>query len=632
MITQTAAQENFDLIIMGTHGQGRTKKNGEFESYLYDRQDRTLLLLGKKNSCLILIIQPETFDMETKLRDADFEDKYKLPLLPDYIMRWADLTPDNDCIVFADDGQIISYREFDELTDLYAIRLKQMGIHKGDIVATQFLGIPQFYMLVYGCLKAGAIISPLDVKEQPHEVVRDLDKIEAKAFFCLGKTPIRDFNEMAQTIKEKCPYVDHIVQLSAEGAIDGAENFMDLFGEKALEELKSDTKLAKQLLDDYEKLAPRDPALIIFTTGTTGEPKPALMSHLSIMTNNEVFSRGVGLYGTDYRFLNIMPTSHVAGTAQGPMTAWYQGGAIVTLSMFEPVKSLEAVQKYKATFYGGVPTMFRMIWALPNYKDFDLSNLKYSLYGGSAVDTAFLKKMAKMSPTFGTALGMTETSGYFTCTPRGISVEELAGQVGQFYPELAKVTIRHPMNEDGTAGEEIKGNDPGEICVEGNVVFLGYYNNPEATAKVISKEGILYTGDMGALKDMGTYKALVFAGRRKFVIKPKGYLVFPDEVTEFISRHPEVTQAQVVGAPHKIFVDGVFAFVQLKPGSSVTREDILEYCKGIASYKRPIHVDFWPVDQQFPMNKTGKVNVMELIDRAKKITEELRKQGKWDVA
>jgi len=418
-------------------------------------------------------------------------------------MRWADLTPDNDCIMFADNGQVISYKEFDELTDLYAMRLKKMGIRKGDIVVTQLLAVPQFYLLVYGCLKIGAIISPLDVKEQPHEVVRDLDKIEAKAFFCLGKTPIKDFGEIAQTVKEKCSYVDHIVQLSDDGAIDGAKDFIDLFGEKALEELKSDTALAKQLLDDYEKLMPRDPALIIFTTGTTGEPKPAL--------------------------------------------------------------------------------------------------------------------------------GMTETSGYFTCTPRGISVEELAGQVGHFYPELAKVTIRKPMNEDGTAGEEIKGDDPGEICVDGDVVFLGYYNNPEATANVISKEGILYTGDMGALKDMGTYKALVFAGRRKFVIKPKGYLVFPDEVTEFISRHPEVTQAQVVGTPHKIFVDGVFAFVQPKPGSSVTKEDILEYCKGIASYKRPIHVEFWPVDQQFPMNKTGKINVMELIDRAKEITQELRKQGSWDV-
>lgn len=574
--------------------------------------------------------------METRLRKNNFDDRWKLPLLPDYIMRWADITPKNDCIVFADTGRVISYREFDKLTDLYAMRLKKMGIRKGDIVVTQFLGVPEFYMLVYGCLKAGAIISPLDVKEQAHEVIRDLDKIEAKAFFCLGKTPIRDFSEVATEVQKNCPYVKHVVQWpsSAEGdtIVEGAKNFNDLFGESGLTEIEKDSSLAKKLVKDYEKLETRDPALIIFTTGTTGEPKPALMSHLSIMTNNAVFSRGVGLYGSDFRFLNIMPTSHVAGTAQGPMTSWYCGGAIITLSMFEPAKSLEAVEKYKATFYGGVPTMFRMIWALPNYNDYDLSNLKYSLYGGSAVDTAFLKEMAKMSPTFGTALGMTECSGYFTCTPKGISVEEMAGQVGQFYPELAKVTIREKMNEDGTAGKELPESEAGEICVDGDVVFLGYYNNPEATTKSISKEGILYTGDMGFLKNMGTYKALVFSGRRKFVIKPKGYLVFPDEVTDFLTKHPKVNQAQVVGAPHNIFVDGVFAYVQPKPGESLTAEEILDYCKGIASYKRPIHVEFWPVDQQFPMNKTGKVDSMALIEKAKEITEELRKQGGWDAS
>jgi acyl-CoA synthetase (AMP-forming)/AMP-acid ligase II len=503
-------------------------------------------------------------------------------------------------------------------------------------VVTQFLAAPEFYMLVYGCLKAGAIISPLDVKEQPHEVIRDLDKIKPKAFFCLGKTPIRDFSEVAAEVKEKCPYVNHIVQWSSaangEDMIDGAQDFNKLFDKNALAELSDNDSLAGQLLEDYESLCPRDPALIIFTTGTTGEPKPALMSHLSIMTNNAVFSRGVGLYGSDYRFLNIMPTSHVAGTAQGPMTAWFCGGAIVSLSIFEPSRALAAVEKYKATFFGGVPTMFRMVWALPDYKDYDLSSLRYSLYGGSAVDSAFLKEMAKMSPTFGTALGMTECSGYFTCTPKGISVEEMAGQVGQFYPELAMVTIREKMDEHGSAGRQLKDGEAGEICVQGDVVFLGYYNNEEATAKTISKEGILYTGDMGYLKDMGTYKALVFSGRRKFVIKPKGYLVFPDEVADFLAQHPDVAEAQVVGAPHDIYVDGVFAFVKPKAGKELNTKQLYEYCKKIASYKRPAHIECWPADQQFPLNKTGKVDAMALIDKAKEITAKLKKQGGWDAS
>ena len=508
----------------------------------------------------------------------------------------------------------------------------KMGVKKGDRVATQFLATPQFFMLVYGCLKLGVIISPLDVRQQAHEVVRDLGKIEAKAFFCPGKTPIRDFTDVVTAVQEQCPYVEHIVQwgLGHQEPLEGAVNFETLFGNNALEELTSDTALQQHLVDEYARLEPGDPALIIFTTGTTGEPKPALMSHLSIMSNNAVLSRGVGLYGTDCRFLNIMPTSHVAGTAQGPMTAWFCGGTTVTLSMFNPAKAMEAIGKYKATFFGGVPTMFRMIWALPDYKEYDLSNLRYCLYGGSAVDTPFLKEMAAMSSTFGTALGMTETSGYFTCTPKGISVEEMAGQVGQFYPELAKVTIREPMNDDGTAGAQLPDDKPGEICVQGDVVFLGYYNDPGATAGVLSKEGILYTGDMGYLKDMGTYRALVFSGRRKFVIKPKGFLVFPDEVNDFIIRHPKVKRAQIVGVPHNMFGDGVFAFVQPEPGVILTAEEIFEHCKGIASYKRPIHVELWPVDKPFPVNRVNKVDEMLLIELAGSIATDLRKQGKWD--
>lgn len=574
--------------------------------------------------------------METELRKKQFNNQWKLPLLPDYIMRWADLTPENDCIVFADTGRVISYSEFDRLSDLYAIRLKKMGIKKEDIVVTQFLAVPEFYLLVYGCLKAGAIISPLDVKQQAGEVIRDLDKIEPKAFFCLGKTHIRDFSEVAAEVKGNCPYVDHIVQLSsmADGTdiIDGAQDFNKLFDEDTLAELGGDDAMANELQSDYEALSPRDPALIIFTTGTTGAPKPALMSHLNIMTNNAVFSRGVGLYGSDYRFLNIMPTSHVAGTAQGPMTAWFCGGAIITVSIFEPAKALAAVEKYKATFFGGVPTMFRMVWALPDYKEYDLSSLRYSLYGGSAVDKAFLKEMARMSPTFGTALGMTECSGYFTCTPKGISVEEMAGQVGQFYPELAMVTIREPMNEDRTAGRQLQDGEAGEICVQGDVVFSGYYNNPEATAQTISKEGILYTGDMGYLQNMGSYKALVFSGRRKFVIKPKGYLVFPDEVADFLARHPDVAEAQVVGVPHKMYEDGVFAFIRPRAGKTINTQAILDYCKDMASYKRPIHIEAWPADQQFPLNKTGKVDAMALIEKARSITEQLRQKGGWDAA
>lgn len=566
--------------------------------------------------------------------DEDLMEKWKLPLLTDYIKKWAAITPDNQALVSADTGVAYTYREFDEMITLYALRLKEMGIQKGDVVVAQWLAQPEFFILSYACATVGAIFTPLDVKLQPQEVIRDMNKIDPTAFFCLGNTVIRDFREVTAAVMQEVGSLKHLVQWTAQAGegdiLEGCLNFETLFQKEALLKLTEKTELIQALHAGYKLLDKRDPHIIIFTTGTTGAPKPALICNENTIINNAVFAREVGLYGSNNRYLNSMPTSHVAGTCQGPMTIWFTGGTVVTLSMFTPLATLQKIQEFRPTWWGGVPTQFRMLWAMPEYKDYDLSSLLYVLYGGSAVDAPFLEKMAQMAPTFGTALGMTECAGYFTATPKAIPIQEMAGQVGQVFPELAPVTIRQAMNEAGTAGEEVPPGEIGEICVHGPIVFLGYYNNPEATATMISKEGILYTGDMGYFHDFGAYRGLKFSGRRKFVIKPKGYLVFPEEVAAFMADHPRVAQAQVVGVKHEIFEDGVFAFVQPYPGENVSPEEILEYCKGMASYKRPLHVELWPADQAFLVNRVGKIDVPAMTRMAEEKVAELRRSGKWD--
>jgi acyl-CoA synthetase (AMP-forming)/AMP-acid ligase II len=235
-----------------------------------------------------------------------------------------------------------------------------------------------------------------------------------------------------------------------------------------------------------------------------------------------------------------------------------------------------------------------------------------------------------MAPKFGTGIGMTETAGFTTFTPDGISVEEMAGQVGCYFEDLGKISIREPMNEDGKAGRELSDGEIGEICYHPPIVFLGYYNFPEATKKAISEEGILYGGDLGYFKEMGSYRALYLSGRKKFVIKQKGYQVFPDEVQSFISEHPKVDEAEVVGIKHHLFSEGIFAFVKPKPDVELSPAEILQYCKNIAAYKRPQHIEIWPVDKPFPITKTTKVDKLELIKIADVIVEDLRKIGKWD--
>lgn len=559
---------------------------------------------------------------------------WKLPLLNSYIEKWAKEQPEKPALIQHEDDKTITYKKFNDMVDFFALRLLDMGIKKGDRVATMLVLVPEHVLLMYACFKIGAIIAPLDVRLKEWEVVRDLNKIQPKAFFFLGKTPIIDFREMGKAVRDNCPYVEHLVQFTPNPGpgelLKGATSITDMMAKSKLIGLKLKNIFTRGLEKAYARIDTKTPALIIFTTGTTGEPKPAVMCHENIIVQNEVLNRGVGLDGKDMIMLVNLPPSHVGCVTEQLMTTLYLGGTAVLLRIFDPKLTLEAIEKHKVGLFGQIPTQFRMEWALPEYNNYDLSSLKCAIYAGSAVDTVFLKQLAQMAPDFGTGIGMTETAGFYSYTPRGISVEEMAGQVGMAFEDLAPITIRKPVQEDGTAGEDLPDGDIGEICVTGPIVFQGYYNMPEETDRAITRDGWLYTGDLGFFKDMGNYRALYLAGRRKFVIKQKGFQVFPDEVQDFIASHPKVDIVDVVGVKHKIFDEGIFVFIRPKKGEQLTADEIMEHCQGIASYKRPQHVEIWPQDKEFPLTRVAKVDKKELKVLAESIVEELRKKGKWD--
>lgn len=559
---------------------------------------------------------------------------WKLPLLNSYVEKWAKEAPDKPALLQHEDDKTITYKKFEAMVDFFALRLLDMGIKKGDRVATMLVLVPEHIILMYACFKIGAIIAPLDVRLKENEVVRDLDKIKPKAFFFLGKTPIIDFRETGKAVRDKCPYVEHLVQFTPDpepgDIIDGAVAITDMMAKGKIIVLKVKNLFSRQLEKAYAKVDTKTPALIIFTTGTTGEPKPAVMCHENIIVQNEILYRGVDMDGSGMIMLVNLPPSHVGCVTEQLMTTLYAGGTAVLLRIFDPKLTLEAIEKHSVNAFGQIPTQFRIEWALPEYENYDLSSLEYAIYGGSAVDTVFLNKLAEMAPNFGTGIGMTETAGFYTFTPKGISVEEMAGQVGRSFEDLAPVTIRKPVNDDGTAGEEISDGEVGEICVCGPIVFQGYYDMPAETDRAISKDGWLYTGDMGYFKDMGSYRALYLAGRQKFVIKQKGYQVFPDEVQDFIASHHKVDVVDVVGVKHNIFDEGIFVFIRPKKGETLTADEIMEHCQDIASYKRPLHVEIWPEDKDFPLTRVAKVDKKELKVLAESIVENLRKEGKWD--
>jgi acyl-CoA synthetase (AMP-forming)/AMP-acid ligase II len=559
----------------------------------------------------------------------------RMSRLPDYVAHWAAIRPEHPAMIQHEDGKTVSYKQFSRLIDLFALRLRDMGIGSGDRVASMLVLVPEHMMLMYACFKIGAIFAPLDLRLKDEEVVRDLEKIKPKAFFFLGKTPVRDFREAGRAVQQGCPSVAHLVQFTPNpqpgDLLEGATAITQMMAKGKVLFLMLKNMVSGALRNAYAEVGPRTPALIIYTTGTTGDPKPAVLCHENIIVQNEVLARGM-VQGTDGRLkiLINLPPSHVGCVTECFMTTMFLGGTTVLLRIFDVRMTLEAIQKHKVNALGQIPTQFRMLWNHPDYAKHDLGSLEFVAYAGSSVDLTFLKRLAAMAPAYGTGLGMTENAGFATFTRPGTPPEEMVGQVGVPFPDLAAVTVRQPMNADGTAGAELADGEIGEICYHPPIVFLGYYNLPAETARAVTREGILYTGDLGFYENRGGGRVLRLAGRRKFIVKQKGYNVFPDEVEEFIARLPGVDVAEVVGVAHALFDEGLFAFVRPQRGAALAAEQVLAHCKGIAAYKRPQHVEVLPAEAELPVTRSTKIDKLALRRRAEEIVARLRSEGKWD--
>ncbi|MFW9895329.1 MAG: class I adenylate-forming enzyme family protein, partial [Candidatus Thorarchaeota archaeon] len=450
-------------------------------------------------------------------------------------------------------------------------------------------------------------------------------KDKCKMFCHLGKTPLANFGLIGSAVRKTNPWLEYVVQFSTP---DDKYRAGIIPAYKIVEEAQKEIKQAMEnpesmnkFMNECVNVGEDDPIMIIFTTGSTGYPKPAMLTNKSITCQNMCLSKGFDVNENDKMLVNL-PSSHVGGTTEQFMTPMFIGGTCVVLHIFDAEKTLDAIQKYKATTFGQIPAMFVMQWRLPNYDDYDLSSLKFALYGGQAVDRPFLEKLSTMAPKFGSGFGLTESSGFCTFTPLDGTVDDILASIGTDYP-IYPMSIRKPMKKDGSAGEELPDGEIGEICFTGPQNFLGYFGNEVATRETLSTDGVLYTGDMGHKNENGLH----LSGRRKYLIKPKGFQVFPPEVEAFIAEIPQVEFVGVVGAKHEVFTDGIVAYIKVKEGQSLTEDQVLEHCKSIASFKRPSLVVFL---DEFPLNRIAKTDYVILKDRVEKDVEDARAKGGWD--
>ncbi|MCL2156081.1 MAG: acyl--CoA ligase [Leptospirales bacterium] len=560
---------------------------------------------------------------------AQSEYENLLPNIADYIEHHAKRKKNAIAITEFNTGEKISWGKFNQSVNAFSAKLLSLGLKKGDIIATSLPMLKEHIYLIYACYRIGLIVAPLDLRLKTEEIVYCFEKIKPKAYFFLGKTPLADFRPMIREVMKKTTGIKYWVQFQKEPefVIDGAIGIGDFAKDIKKIFIKSlfsgSVKKARKLVDK------RDPCLIIFTTGSTGSPKPGLMCHenISIQTIGIAIGFGVEINENDKMLVNL-PPSHVGGLTEQLATTIFAGGESVILHIFNAEMSLQAIEKEKITFMGQIPALFNLEWQLPNYSQYNLSSLRFILYGGQEVPVEFLKKMKEMAPKIGTGLGLTETAGLCTYTDGDADVEDIAKSIG-YAMNITPLTVRKPMQNNGMAGEELPKGEIGEICFSGPQVFLGYYDDPENTAKTISKDGVCYTGDLGFYDELGIH----FVGRGKFVIKTKGYQVYPQDVINHISNKlgPRASAIACIGAPHGIYMEAIIVFVEPVAGVTITPEEVMNMCDDISSYSRPSHVVILEPGTM-PLNRVAKVDLMELKQKAAQIVEELKKTGSWDKA
>jgi acyl-CoA synthetase (AMP-forming)/AMP-acid ligase II len=508
--------------------------------------------------------------------------------------------------------------------------LLERGFDKGDYFASLLPLTSEHLFLEYACFRIGVIFVPLDLRLSHAELMRNLKQVSPKGLAFVKAPCIADAAEFCASVKAEFP-LKLLVHVAATGeCAESATAVGELLAQAT--RLAQPGGASQELQRFYEEataqVSENDGALVIFTTGSTGSPKAALLSHRNISCQAMCLSQ-VLLHGSERELVTLvnLPPSHVGCQTELLMSTIFDGGCAVLVSIFDPLRSVRAIADYKVTALGQIPAMFQFEWRLKDFDCFDFSTLEFAAYGGQQVSSAFIAKMAKMAPNVGTGLGLTEAAGFCTYirTP-SLKADQCAAGLGVDMP-VYPMTIRGAMRANGVAGDEVADGELGHICFRGPQTFLGYVNDAAATAAAISSDGYLYTGDMGYRDSAGLH----LAGRTKLIIKPSGYQVFPGDVENHFCALEGVALCAAVGVEHPVTSEAIVAFLELQEGSTIGLPELQRHARGLAAYMRPYHYVLVEPGQM-PLNRVAKADYVLLRERAKREVESLTKQGRWTIS
>lgn len=525
---------------------------------------------------------------------------------------------DREALVHVEAGTRFTYREFKAESDRVARGLMALGIEKGQHVGIWATNYSEWVVAQFATAKIGAVLVTVNPSYRTHELEYVLKQSEADALILIGQFRTSDYvgmtNEVVPELKDSAPgefrsstlpHLRNVIFISPSSAPetktpDGMWSWEDV-REKSSEISEAD--LAKR----QASCDPDDTINIQYTSGTTGNPKGAMLTHYNLVANG--YYTGEGMKFTEEDRLCIpVPFYHCFGCVLGNLACVTHGSTMVIPSeYFEPLKALEAVQQEKCTALHGVPTMFIAQLGQDRFSDFDLSSLRTGMMAGSPCPIEVMRQvvdqMGAREITIG--YGQTEASPVITLTRTEDTLERRVSTVGTALPNVEVKLVDPETGVDTPTGEQ------GELLTRSFMVMKGYYNLPDATASAIDKEGWLHTGDLATVDVEGYYR---ITGRLKDMIIRGGENVYPREIEEFLYTHPKIADVQVIGVPDERFVEEVMAWVMLKPGETADEEEIKEFCKGkIAHYKIPRYVK---MASEFPMTVTGKIQKYRMREMA----------------
>jgi fatty-acyl-CoA synthase len=517
-----------------------------------------------------------------------------VPLLGDTIGANLDRTAarvgDHEALVERSTGRRWSYPELVAEVDACALGLDALGVRKGDRVGIWAPNCAEWVFVQFGTAKLGAILVNINPAYRTHELGYVLEQAGISVLVSAPSFKTSDYRAMVAEVAGQCTDLREIVFL----------------GEPGWDSLMAAGRAAdRSLLERREtELSADDPINIQYTSGTTGFPKGATLTHHNLLNNGFFVGEGCGYTEAD-RICIPVPYYHCFGMGMGNLGATSHGATMVIPAPgFDPALTLQAVQDEKCTSLYGVPTMFIAELALPNFADYDLSSLRTGIMAGSPCPVEVMKRVvAEMGMDEVTiCYGMTETSPVSTQTGAEDDLDRRTSTVGQVHPHLEVKVV------DPETGLTVPRGETGELCTRGYSVMLGYWNQSEKTAEVIDDARWMHTGDL-AVMDAEGYLNIV--GRIKDMVIRGGENVYPREIEEFLYTHPDIVDAQVIGVPDERYGEELMAWVRLREGAeALTADAVREFCTGkLAHYKVPRYVK---VVDEFPMTVTGKIRKVEM--------------------